>query len=77
MGRDSNHPNKCEAGDRGFWCRTFRGLHFIEEKEYLEWITEAKTAATRDKRLAQAVEWMAEGKVKNWNYINCWKALQH
>lgn len=37
----------------------------------MEWITEAKTETTRDKRLAQAVEWMAEGKVRNWKYLNC------
>ncbi|HEX6575568.1 MAG TPA: YdeI/OmpD-associated family protein [Gemmatimonadaceae bacterium] len=37
-------------------------------REYLEWITEAKTDATREKRLATAVEWMAEGKSRNWKY---------
>lgn len=40
-------------------------------REYIEWITEAKTAATRDKRIAQAVEWIAEGKKRNWKYENC------
>jgi len=37
-------------------------------REYIEWITEAKTDATRQRRLAQAVEWMAEGKSRNWKY---------
>jgi uncharacterized protein YdeI (YjbR/CyaY-like superfamily) len=37
-------------------------------REYVEWITDAKTDATRTKRLAQAVEWMAEGKHRNWKY---------
>lgn len=37
-------------------------------REYIEWITGAKTDATRDKRVAQAVEWMAEGKSRNWKY---------
>jgi uncharacterized protein YdeI (YjbR/CyaY-like superfamily) len=37
-------------------------------REYIEWITDAKTDATRDKRVAQAVEWMAEGKGRNWKY---------
>lgn len=37
-------------------------------REYIEWITEAKTEATRDKRVAQAVEWIAEGKARNWKY---------
>lgn len=40
-------------------------------REYLEWIVEAKRAETRAKRLAQAVEWMAEGKRRNWKYENC------
>jgi uncharacterized protein YdeI (YjbR/CyaY-like superfamily) len=38
------------------------------KREYLEWLTEAKTEATRDKRLATAIAWMAEGKVYNWKY---------
>ena len=37
-------------------------------REYCEWIAEAKSDATRDKRLAQAIEWMAEGKQRNWKY---------
>jgi uncharacterized protein YdeI (YjbR/CyaY-like superfamily) len=37
-------------------------------REYIEWITDAKTDATRDKRVAQAVAWMAEGKGRNWKY---------
>ncbi len=37
-------------------------------REYIEWITEAKRDATRAARLAQAVEWMAEGKQRNWKY---------
>ncbi len=40
-------------------------------REYIEWITEAKTEATRTRRIAQAVEWMAEGKPRNWKYMNC------
>ena len=37
-------------------------------REYIEWIIDAKADATRDKRVAQAVEWMAEGKARNWKY---------
>jgi uncharacterized protein YdeI (YjbR/CyaY-like superfamily) len=40
-------------------------------REYLEWIVEAKRDETRDKRIAQAIEWMAEGKKRNWKYENC------
>lgn len=41
------------------------------QREYVEWITEAKRDETRSKRLAQAVEWMAEGKRRHWKYENC------
>lgn len=37
-------------------------------REYCEWIAEAKRDATRDSRVAQAVEWIAEGKQRNWKY---------
>lgn len=37
-------------------------------REYLQWITEAKSDATRKRRLDQAVEWIAEGKQRNWKY---------
>lgn len=38
------------------------------KRDYLEWITEAKTAATRARRIATAVEWLALGKPRNWKY---------
>ena len=38
------------------------------QREYNEWIGEAKTDATRDRRVAQAMEWIAEGKSRNWKY---------
>jgi uncharacterized protein YdeI (YjbR/CyaY-like superfamily) len=41
------------------------------KREYVEWIVEAKREQTRAKRLAQAVEWMAEGKRRNWKYESC------
>ena len=37
-------------------------------REYVEWITEAKTEPTRDKRIATAIEWLSEGKSRNWKY---------
>lgn len=52
-----------------------RAAHAVFEKfsptnrrEYVEWLEDAKTQATRDKRLATAVEWIAEGKIRNWKY---------
>jgi uncharacterized protein YdeI (YjbR/CyaY-like superfamily) len=41
------------------------------KREYVEWIAEAKRAETRDKRIATAVQWIAEGKQRNWKYQNC------
>jgi uncharacterized protein YdeI (YjbR/CyaY-like superfamily) len=37
-------------------------------KEYCVWIGEAKREETRDKRVAQAMEWIGEGKSRNWKY---------
>jgi uncharacterized protein YdeI (YjbR/CyaY-like superfamily) len=41
------------------------------QREYVEWVTEAKRDETRAKRLAKTVEWLAEGKRRNWKYENC------
>jgi uncharacterized protein YdeI (YjbR/CyaY-like superfamily) len=41
------------------------------QREYAEWVTEAKRDETRAKRLVQTVEWLAEGKRRNWKYENC------
>ena len=37
-------------------------------REYCEWIAEAKRDATRDKRVAQAIAWIRDGKRRNWKY---------
>jgi uncharacterized protein YdeI (YjbR/CyaY-like superfamily) len=50
---------------------TYDGFPPGQKREYLEWITEAKRPETRAARLAQAVEWMAEGKRRNWKYEKC------
>ena len=47
---------------------TFEQFNYSNKKEYLEWITQAKTEDTRKKRLDTAVEWMSEGKPRNWKY---------
>jgi uncharacterized protein YdeI (YjbR/CyaY-like superfamily) len=39
-----------------------------KKKEYIEWLEDAKAEATRDKRMATAVEWISEGKIRNWKY---------
>ncbi|PYS89228.1 MAG: hypothetical protein DMF62_07705 [Acidobacteria bacterium] len=50
---------------------TFEKFPYSCKKEYIEWITEAKTEPTRDKRLASTIEWLSEGKRRNWKYENC------
>lgn len=47
----------------------FEGLSPSHRREYVEWIEEAKRAETRARRLTTAVEWMAEGKSRNWKYM--------
>ncbi|HTK38634.1 MAG TPA: YdeI/OmpD-associated family protein [Pyrinomonadaceae bacterium] len=49
-------------------AETFNNFPYSCKKEYVEWISEAKTDATRDKRLATTIEWLAEGKRRNWKY---------
>ena len=48
---------------------TFNGFPPGQRREYVEWVLEAKRAATREQRIKTAVEWMAEGKVRNWKYV--------
>ncbi len=50
---------------------TFDGFTPSCRRDYVEWVVEAKRPETRAKRIAQAVEWMAEGKKRNWKYENC------
>jgi uncharacterized protein YdeI (YjbR/CyaY-like superfamily) len=50
---------------------TFKKFSPSHKREYIAWITEAKSEATRSRRLATAIEWMAEGKPRNWKYMNC------
>jgi uncharacterized protein YdeI (YjbR/CyaY-like superfamily) len=47
---------------------TYKNFSYSCKREYLTWGTEAKTEVTRDSRLKQAVEWMSEGKIRNWKY---------
>jgi len=48
--------------------QVFDNFAYSHRKEYLQWITEAKTEETRNKRMATALEWIAEGKGRNWKY---------
>jgi uncharacterized protein YdeI (YjbR/CyaY-like superfamily) len=50
---------------------TFEDFSPSCKNEYVEWITEAKREETRAKRLATTIEWLAEGKRRNWKYEKC------
>ena len=52
-------------------AETFNNFPYSKKKDYVTWITEAKAEATRDKRLATTIEWLAEGKSRMWKYENC------
>jgi uncharacterized protein YdeI (YjbR/CyaY-like superfamily) len=41
------------------------------QREYLEWVAEAKQESTRAKRIADAVGWLSEGKRRHWKYETC------
>jgi uncharacterized protein YdeI (YjbR/CyaY-like superfamily) len=55
----SKHPKAIAEFDR---------FSPAQKREYAEWITEAKTDVTREKRMDTALEWIAEGKTRNWKY---------
>ena len=48
---------------------TFNNFSNSNKKEYVLWVTEAKTEKTKLERLTTAVKWMSEGKIRNWKYI--------
>jgi uncharacterized protein YdeI (YjbR/CyaY-like superfamily) len=47
---------------------TFNNFPYGHRKEYVQWISEAKTEVTRNKRIQTALEWLIEGKDRNWKY---------
>ena len=48
---------------------TFDAFSPSAKREYVTWIVDAKGEDTRARRLAQAVQWMSEGKQRNWKYM--------
>lgn len=47
---------------------TFENFSYSHKKEYVQWLVEAKSEETRNKRLAQAIAQMSEGKSRHWKY---------
>jgi uncharacterized protein YdeI (YjbR/CyaY-like superfamily) len=52
-------------------AKAFEGFSPSCRREYVEWIAAAKRPETKERRVAQAVEWIAQGKSRNWKYENC------
>jgi uncharacterized protein YdeI (YjbR/CyaY-like superfamily) len=49
--------------------KTFNSFSNAKKNEYIKWIAEAKTEETRNKRITNSLEWLAEGKSRNWKYL--------
>lgn len=50
---------------------SYEGFSPSNQREYVDWLTEAKTESTRIRRLTQALLWLQEGKVRHWKYLDC------
>lgn len=50
---------------------TFENFSPSHQREYVQWITEAKRDETRAKRIATTLLWLTQGKPRNWKYLNC------
>lgn len=48
--------------------KTFEEFNPSSRKDYITWLTEAKRESTRKERLATTIEWLSQGKRRNWKY---------
>jgi len=66
------HPEFAEALAKAPKSKAMlEGFPPSAQRDYFEWISEAKQDSTRQKRIATALEWLAEGKRRHWKYQNC------
>jgi uncharacterized protein YdeI (YjbR/CyaY-like superfamily) len=66
------HPAFAAALARNKSARTrFDAFSPSHQREYMEWIGDAKQDVTRERRIATAVEWLVQGKSRNWKYEKC------
>jgi uncharacterized protein YdeI (YjbR/CyaY-like superfamily) len=66
------HPDFAAALDKTPTAKAaLDGFPPSAQRDYFEWIAEAKQDATRQKRIATAIEWLSEGKRRNWKYESC------
>lgn len=70
--RAQMHPEFAEALSRAPKSKAvLEGFPASAQRDYLEWIAEAKQEGTRRKRIATALEWLSEGKRRHWKYERC------
>src|SRR5262245_559350 len=68
----SMHPEFAKALARNAKARAnFGGFSPSGQRDYMEWIGDAKQDATRERRITTAVDWIAQGKSRNWKYERC------
>jgi len=48
---------------------TFKNFAPSARREYIDWLLDAKQPATRERRLRTTIEWLTEGKPRNWKYL--------
>lgn len=66
------HPEFARALERRTAARkTFESFSPSQQREYTEWVADAKRDETRAKRIETALEWLSEGKRRNWKYESC------
>ena len=66
------HPDFAKALDDNPKAKaTLDGFPPSARREYVDWVADAKQDKTRAKRIADAVEWLSEGKKRHWKYENC------
>ncbi len=47
----------------------FRQMTITQQNDYIQWLLDAKTDVTRQKRLDTIIQWLAEHKTRNWKYM--------
>jgi len=66
------HPDFAKALAKDKKARAhFDAFSPSHQREYMEWVGDAKQDATRERRIATAIEWLAQGKSRNWKYERC------
>ena len=63
---------KAALGKNAKAGKTFENFSPSEQKEYTQWLTEAKRDETRQQRLNTSIAWLAQGKPRNWKYMPGW-----